>query len=512
MQLRVIFCILFSLPALLAQDSGAIVGTVTDPTNAAVVGARVTLSNTDTSVSQQATTDSAGEYTFTPLRIGNYSLRVEMSGFTAAIRSGLVLNVQQRMRVDFALAVGAVDQSIEIRGESPLLDTGTSSMGHVVQNKLIVDLPLNGRDYQQLAVGTVGTVPTGGQSRGNADFSANGARPLNNNFILDGVDNNSYVLDLQSFSSQAVSPSIDAVQEFKVQTNNFSAEFGRYGGAVVNVSIKSGTNEIHGSLFEFLRNNALDANDFFNNRAGRKLPAFRQNQFGGTAGGPLIRNKLFLFGSYQGTRVAQGVTAVSTVPTPAEHNGVFAVAIFDPATTRGAGANATRDAFPNNTIPASRFDPTGKRLVDVYPAPNLVGPNNFILNPGNRTGSNQYDTRFDWNISSRDTLFGRYSLTDQYGITPGPLPAPGVGQTNSSESPTTGHSAVLGQTHTFSPHVINDFRLGFNRLSTQRLPQVKERIIEEFGFKGLPFFSDITGLPAVSVTGFQGLGEGGTLP
>jgi hypothetical protein len=505
---------LFSFSALLAQDAGTIFGTVNDTSGAIVVGAKVSLLNVDTNVSQDTQTDAGGEYIFTPVRIGNYTVRVAMAGFATAVRTGLALNVQQRMRLDFNLAVGAVDQSVEIRAESPLLETGTSSIGQVVQNKSILELPLNGRDYQQLAVLTAGTAPTGGQSRGTADFSANGSRPLNNNYLLDGVDNNSYVLDLQSFSSQAVAPSIDALQEFKVQNNNFSAEFGRYGGAVINATIKSGTNDLHGSMFEFLRNDALDANNFFNNRAGRSLPAFRQNQFGGTAGGPLVRNKLFLFGSYQGTRIAQGVTNLSTVPTQNERNGIFSVPVFDPATTRAnpAGTGSIRDAFPGNQIPSSRFDPTGKRMLDVYPAPNLSGPNNFILNPGNHTGSNQYDSRFDLNISSRDTMFGRYSLTDAYGTTPGPLPAPAVGQTSSAQSPTTAHGSALSETHTFSPHIINDFRMGFNRLSTQRLTQVTERLIEQYGFKGLPFFSIVGGLPAVSVTGYTGLGEGGTLP
>src|SRR2546425_9661781 len=315
--------LLFSFSALLAQDAGTIFGTVNDASGAIVVGAKVSLLNVDTNVSQETQTDTGGEYIFTPLRIGNYTLRVGMAGFATAVRTGLVLNVQQRMRVDFTLALGAVDQSVEIHGESPLLEPGPSSIGQVVQNKSILELPLNGRDYQQLAVLTAGTVPTGGQSRGTADFSANGARPLNNNFLLDGVDNNSYVLDLQSFSSQAVAPSIDALQEFKARNNNFSAEFGRYGGAVINATIKSGTNDVHGTVFEFLRNNALDANNFFNNVAGRALPAFRQNQFGGTAGGPLVRNRLFLFGSYQGTRIAQGVTNLSTVPTQNERNGIF---------------------------------------------------------------------------------------------------------------------------------------------------------------------------------------------
>ena len=504
-----------SASTLFAQDTGTIFGAINDASGAVVAGAKVTLLNIDTNISQETHSDASGEYIFTPVRIGNYTVKVEMSGFSTGVRPGLILNVQQRMRLDFTLNVGAVDQSIEIKAESPLLDTSTSSIGYVVQHKSILELPLNGRDYQQLAVLTAGTAPTGGISRGTADFSANGARPLNNNFLLDGVDNNSYVLDLQSFSSQSVAPSIDALQEFKVQNNNFSAEFGRYGGAVINATLKSGTNELHGSMFEFLRNDVLDANNFFNNTAGRSLPAFRQNQFGGTAGGPLARNKLFLFGSYQGTRIAQGVTAVSTVPTQAEHNGVFPLPIYDPATTRPnpAGSGSIRDLFPANTIPAARFDATGKKVADVYPATNLPGAaNNFILNPGNHTGSNQYDTRFDLNISSRDTMFGRYSLTDAYGITPGPLPAPAVGQTSSASSPTTSHGSALSETHTFTPHIINDFRLGFNRLSTARLTQVTDRIIEQYGFKGIPYFSDVGGLPAISVTGYQGVGEGGTLP
>jgi hypothetical protein len=503
------------LSRLFAQDAGTIFGTVNDASGAVLTGARVTLLNVDTNSSLETRTDSSGDYIFTPVRIGNYTVKVDMQGFAGATRPGLSLNVQQRMRVDFALTIGSVDQSIEIRAESPLLETSTSSIGQVVQNKSILELPLNGRDYQQLAVLTAGTVPTGGISRGNSDFSANGARPLNNNFLLDGVDNNSYVLDLQSFSSQSVTPSIDALQEFKVQNNNFSAEFGRYGGAVINATLKSGTNDLHGTVFEFLRNNVLDANNFFNNTAGRSLPAFRQNQFGGTAGGPLVRNKLFLFGSYQGTRIAQGVTFVSTVPTDAQRNGIFSLPIYDPATLRAnpAGTGFVRDLFPNNQIPANRFDSTGKKVVDVYPSPNLsTGANNFILNPGNNTGSNQYDARFDLNISTRDTMFGRYSLTDAYGTTPGPLPAPAVGQTSTGNSPTTAHGAALSEIHTFTPHVINDFRLGFNRLSTARLTQVTDRIIEQYGFKGIPFFSGIGGLPAVSVTGYQGVGEGGTLP
>ena len=503
---------LFPTPAR-AQDTGTIFGQIIDATGGMVPGARLKLVNTETNLTLDATTNPQGEYIFTPLRIGNYRLETSMEGFKTAVRPNLVLNVQQRMRVDFTLELGTIGQSVEITAESPLLESGTSSIGQVIKNNSIVDLPLNGRDYQQLAVLTAGTVPTGGISRGNADFAANGARPVSNNFILDGVDNNSYILDLQSFSSLVVAPSIDALQEFKVQNNNFSAEFGRYGGAVINTAIKSGGNEVHGSVFEFLRNSYLDANNYFNNRAGRSLPPFRQNQFGGTMGGPLVRNKLFLFASYQGTRIAQGVTAVSTVPLESERNGIFSTPIYDPATTRGEGATATRDPFPGNRIPADRFDPVGLKVVNLYPKPNLAGgANNYILNPGNRTTADQYDSRFDWNVSSSDLVFGRYSLSNQTGITPGPLPLPAVGQSSSTESPTVGHSAVLNETHTFGPRMINEVRLGFNRLDTQRLPGVRDRIIEDFGFKGIPYYSVVTGLPTINITGFQGVGENDTLP
>jgi hypothetical protein len=503
-----------------AQDSGIISGTVTDSTGALIAGAKVTLLNVGTSTSQETTTNNVGEYLFTPVRIGKYTLKVEMKGFSTETRPGLILNVQQHMLIDFSLTIGTLEETVVIKSPTPLLDNDTSSIGQVIQNKSILDLPLNGRDYQQLAVLTSGTVPTGGTSpnnitRGAADFSANGARPLQNNFLLDGVDNNSYVLDLQSGSSQAVAPSVDAMQEFKVQNNNFGAEFGRYGGAVINATIKSGTNEVHGTAFEFLRNSAVDANNFFNNVAGRALPAFRQNQFGGTAGGPLKKNKLFLFSSYQGTRIAQGVTFVSTVPTADQHNGLFTVPIYDPATTRPnpAGTGSIRDLFPGNQIPVNRFDPTGKKTLDAYPNPNLPGTaNNYILNPATHSSTNQYDSRFDLNISNRDSLFGRYSLTDASSVTPGALPPPAVGQVASAGTPTTIHGSALSETHTFSNRIVNEFRAGFNRLSATRLNESTDRLIEAFGFKGIPFYSYIGGLPTIGVTGYTGIGENGTLP
>ena len=505
-----------SLPALLlaavlalAQDTGTILGTVVDPSGAVVAGAKIELLDVDRKISTQATTNELGEFFFTPVRVGNYEIKASKEGFASVVRSNLMLDVQQRMRVDLTLQVGTVGQSVEVTAASPLLETATSSVGQVVGNKSISELPLNGRDYQQLAVMTSGAVPTGQTSRGPSDFSANGARPVSNNYLLDGLDNNSYILDLQNASSEVMAPSIDALQEFKVQNNSFSAELGRYGGAVINATVKSGANQLHGDAFEFLRNSAMDANNFFNNRAGLGLAPFRQNQFGGTLGGPFVKNKLFFFGSYQGTRVAQGVTYVSTVPSVNQRNGIFSMPIYDPATLAGS----TRTLFPNNTVPSSRFDPTGAKVAATYPAPNLSGAaNNFILNPPNTFTADQFDNRVDYSISAHDLLFGRYSLTESDLVSPGALPAPASGQPAAGEIPITAHNGVLGETHTFSPTIINEFRGGLSRLDAVRLPEVRDRIIEDYGFKGIPYYSFITGLPSISVTGFTNLGENSTIP
>ena len=506
-------CLFAAAIPLAAQDTGSILGTVLDASGAVVRGVKLELLDVDRKISTETTTNDAGEYLFTPVRVGKYEIKASATGFATVVRSNLVLDVQQRMRVDLTLQVGTVGQSVEVSGASPLLETATSSVGQVVSNKSITELPLNGRDYQQLAVMTSGAVPTGQTSRGPSDFSANGARPISNNYMLDGLDNNSYILDLQNASSEVMAPSIDALQEFKVQNNSFSAELGRYGGAVINATVKSGTNQFHGDVFEFLRNSAMDANNFFNNRAGISLAPFRQNQYGATLGGPFVKNKLFFFGSYQGTKVAQGVTYVSTVPTVNQRSGIFTTPIYDPTTLSGTGANATRSLFPNNTIPANRLDPTGAKVAATYPSPTQSGlANNYILNPPNKFSAEQFDNRVDYVLSHRDLLFGRYSLSESNLLSPGALPPPASGQPAAGEIPITAHNGVLGLTHTFSPNIINEFRGGLNRLDAVRLPEVRTRLIEDYGFKGIPFYDDITGLPSIGVTGYTSLGENGTLP
>ena len=268
--------------------TGSIIGTVVDPSHAAVSSAAVTVTNVDTGIATKTVTDSSGNYVVTPLPVGHYSVTVEAPGFKKSVNAGITLNVQDRIGVNVVLEVGQVSETVEVTAAAPKLQTDTSYLGQVVDSQQIMDLPLNGRFFTRLAVLTSGTAPTapGARDERTGGFSANGVRPYQNNYLLDGIDNNSLSEDLTNEASFVVGPSPDAIAEFKVQTNSMSAEFGRSGGAVMNVTIKSGTNEIHGSVFEFLRNSKLDAKNFFDPATG-PTPPFKQNQFGAAIGGPV---------------------------------------------------------------------------------------------------------------------------------------------------------------------------------------------------------------------------------
>src|SRR5712692_6606152 len=332
-----LLCLIISWVRLGAQTTtGSIVGTVTDPSGAVIGGATVTITNVDTGIAVKTATDSTGNYVVTPLSIGRYSVTVEASGFKKSVRTDITVNVQDRVRVDAALEVGAVTDTVEVAAAEPLLETDTSYLGKVVESKRIVDLPLNGRYFSRLAVLTAGTAPTpaGARDEKTAGFSSNGVRPYQNNYLLDGVDNNSFSEDMVNQASYVVGPPPDAIAEFKVQTNSMSAEFGRSGGAVLNVTVKSGTNQLHGTAYEFLRNSALDAKNFFDSPTN-PIPEFRLNQFGGSVGGPIAKNRTFFFFDYQGTRQRTGHTFLVTIPPPAWRVGDFSgfQPIYDPAST-----------------------------------------------------------------------------------------------------------------------------------------------------------------------------------
>lgn len=350
-------------------------GEARDPSNAVIPGAAVTVKNVTTGVSFSSTTNGTGFYSVPGLNPGTYSVEMKAPGFETAIRESLVLDVNQVARVDFTLKPGVVSQTVQVTSEATPLNTDTSTVGQVISNKTVVELPLNGRNYLQLAQLTAGSSSANGsRNSSQGSFTALGQQVYQTNILLDGLDNSTRASGGElGYQAQVVTPSIDAVEQFEVVTNNNSAEYGVRMGATVVVQTKSGTNQLHGSLYEFLRNSDLDATSFFS--VGQTKPPYHQNQFGGTVGGPIIRNKLFYFGSVEATRIDAGTTSITTVPSAAQRDGNFAQSakIYDPATTALVNGVDVRTVFPGNQIPASRFDPVSTRVIGLYPVANLSG-------------------------------------------------------------------------------------------------------------------------------------------
>jgi hypothetical protein len=438
-------------------DTGSILGTVRDKSGAIVPGASVTVREATTNAVTRLVADAAGNYVATPLRIGTYSVTIELTGFRKETREGIVLRVQDRLRVDFVLEPGDIKESVVVTGEAPLVQSETSSLGEVVDTRQIVGLPLNGRNYIDLATLTSGVIRTADGSNGNvnATFVVNGTRGGQNNYLLDGIDNNS-----NDGGEAALYTNVDALEEFKVQTSNYSAEFGRSGGAVINASLKSGANTVSGSAFYFLRDESFDARGYFEDPNSQKAP-FHFQQFGGTLGGPIQKDKTFFFVDYQATRRRSNDTGIFSVPTVAQRHGDFSGEgnniIYDPLTGQ---------PFPGNVIPADRFDPLAANFVNLYPDPNLDGlKNNYLVNPDSTRTVNQGDVRLDHQFSASDRLFLRVSLTKGHTFLEPPLPGLANGGdygTGNNDSKTWG--GALGFTHVFSSNTVNELRVGFNRV------------------------------------------------
>ena len=466
-------------PAFGQAVSGTILGRVTDTTGAVVPGVTVTLTNTGTKLTRVVTTDTGGEYSAPSLPTGNYTVAAEISGFKSVTMSNVDLGVDQRVRIDVKLEVGALTESVTIEAESPLVQTSSSELGTTVTNQQIEALPLNGRNFVSLTrtvPGVLRGIPganiDGAGSlawRASASFSANGQRARDNNFMLDGVDNNETWLQ-----TVVIFPSVDALDEFKLQTSTYSAEFGRSLGGVVNLQIKSGTNRFRGSVFEFLRNDKFDANNFFNNRAGRAKPHFKQNQFGGTLGGPFFREKTFFFGSYQGHREQQGQTFLSTVPTLAMRKGDFSElnrTIYDPQTGQ---------PFSGNVIPDNRIDTVARNILQqLYPEPNTAGSraasgqviNNYLINPIKERQDNQADVKVDHNLSTANRFFVRYSFDKTHRLQPATLAHGDAGATfGAGDGNIKAQSVAFNDTHILSSKWLNEFRFGWSSIKFLMTP------------------------------------------
>lgn len=555
-------------------DAGSITGTVTDSSGAVVPDAQVSLVNTDQGLTLQTRTGATGSYAFAPVRIGHYTITVTANGFAKMTRTNLTVQVAQALEVDIALKPGSATETVQVNEAPPLLQTEEASTGQVIGRQQVDELPLNGRNIMFLAQLGAGMQTPQADTRGNAAsgaFSANGERPAQNNYLLDGIDNNSDNVDFLNGTNYVILPPPDAIQEFKVQTSDYSAQLGRAAGAVLNATVKSGTNSIHGDVWEFFRNDKLDAADWFeDNSPTPHKGEFRFNQFGGTIGGPIIKNRIFFFGDYQGTRRVQGVSVNPQVPTNNERNSGFTNlqdifiqntgaakvdalgrsiqlgTVLDPATTRfvaggsvdpvsgltNTGGDAyVRDPFSSkcgpsttnftlaacsdlNMLPASRVDPVAVKLLQLYPAPNS-GLGVYSASPALFEHANQFDTREDFNPNDANQIFGRFSYSDDPQFIPGPFKGVADGGAF-QQGIQTAKSAqmVAAYTHVFTSNVVNQVRAGYAHLHTTRAGPVSTTmgIPAQYGIPGIPQFTNNGGLTQIVITGLQTLGSNQYLP
>jgi len=521
------FLVLFILaaPAGWAQrTTGTIVGTVTDPSEGAVSAAKVVARNVGTNLERSTTTNSSGFYRVELLPIGKYAITVEATGFRREVVKDIVLEIDQTARIDVRLQLGELSQQVEVTGAPPLADTSGATIADVIENNRIVNLPLNGRNFQQLALLTAnvtvgqqgGTQDFFGTPSGSLGFVVSGGRDDQNNFLVDGIT----AID-HYFNTLTLTPNVDAIQEFKVLQNSYTAEAGMFASGQINVSTKSGTNELHGSVYEFLRNDVLDARNFFD-LPGSK-PPFQQNQFGLSLGGPIRRDKTFFFASYEGLRVRQGQTVLSALPTSQQRTGIFSglqACLNDPSPTAPGGpfvcsGGPTPGTF-TTTIPAGRFGPVANRIIsDFFPVPNLSPGTpglNHVSVDTRAEDRDQFLARVDHRFSDSHSIFARYiwARSDQifpFGdniLTFDPPPPPGFG----TPVPDDSQNLAGGWTYVLRLNLINEFRVGWNHYDGRR-----------FAINDVNFATDVLGLsgpqidrrdrgfPAFTVNGLSQFGD-----
>ncbi len=524
-----VFTTFFLVRAVSAQTvTASITGTVTDPSGAVVPNVKVVATNTGTNLTNTATTNSSGVYNLLFLQVGQYSVSAEAQGFKKTTLGPFTLEVNQIARVDVKLEVGETTQSVEITGIAPILQTESTATGGLITANKLTSVPLNGRNFVSLALLIPGAISTSpGAMNTSSRFQGSGSRPQvngnreqTNSFLLDGIDNNDSIDNRVGYE-----PNVDALEEVRVITGNGSSEFGNVGGAIVNATIKSGTNQFHGNAFDFLRNDKLDANGYFNNRTKVKRAAFKRNIFGGTLGGPVIRNKAFFFMDYEGTQQRNSGPASASVAPAAWRTGDLSdfltksnQVVKDPLTGPDL---ASRTAFPNNMIPLNRItNPVAQKLFSspsLYPLPNNIGTgvlgvsSNYISASATRLVNHQADVKGDYRPNDKDGISARWSIGRYESV--GSQAALPVFLTSGNFGPTM--SAVLTWTRTFSPTIVNEVRLGYTRIGIdESIPIDWSGLLgadgnAKFGIAG---GQPVAGLSAVTLgSGLSGIGTGAAI-
>ena len=518
--------VFLSIPtgAFAQTDTGSIVGTVTDPSGGAVAGTTMTLKNAASGVTRTVTTNVDGSYQFVAVIPGVYSVQASAPNFESAIHTNIEVNVQSRAAVDFSLKLGQTNEVVEVSSASPILQTETADVGGVVQSQQINDLPLNGRRYSDLALLEAGIQRNLVNQNNTAPdrFSSNGNWETQNYFSLDGIDNNSGSTNLQESTVQVIQPPPDALQEFRIQTRTYSSEFGTSAGAVINASIKSGTNAFHGDVWEYVRNNVFDANSYFNNQNGVPRGHFSQNQYGATVGGPVIKNKTFFFGDFQYFTSRKATTVQSSVPTPLMKTGNFIELSSGLNSSLVAGQSSCVNTV-TKSISSGCIDATASQLITLFPDPNIPAAvaaegvpggyisTNYQFQTAVPNDSHSFDIRIDHNINNTNRLFGRYS---QFIIskqdppwTNNPIIA------GNGDFATDYHiherSVALSWDDTFRSNLLNELRVGFNRDYAHSDPigvQLGTSDAAKYGLTGIPVGPNSSGIPPIEINGMTRLG------
>ncbi len=499
-RLLLVTCLFASLGHIALAQTAAITGSIKDQTGGAISGVQVTATQTATAQKRSATTDESGNYVISLLPIGDYEVAAAQSGFKKGLRT-IQLRVGDRSSVDFTLAIGNQAETIEVTSAPSLVQTQSSSTGAVVENKRIEEVPLNGRQFQNLALLVPGTTdPPQGSSLGfRGGINVAGTRAEMTGFTLDGVDIVENLVKAISFK-----PSVDMIQEFKVDTSTYSAEYGRTAGGQVRATTKSGTNQLHGTLFEFVRNSAFDAKNFFD-PATAPIPGFRRNNFGGTVGGPIVKNRTFIFGDLESLISRQAQTRTASVPTTAQLNGDFTG--FKTLVNPFGGT-----PFAGNILPASLISPVSEKIIEQYPAPNLTGNavRNYVSSPTDVHNNHQFTVRLDHRFSDSNNINGRYSFDNDFELDPfdvfsGISNLPFYGRDDYQRA----QSASITDTHIFTPTLVGQLTLGYNRFKQIRTNVSHDNFPNIWGIQGTTtnLNEESGGVPAVLVTGYDSLGK-----